>query len=104
MEAERILAQREEDIRGLCVQHGVRRLRIFGSALRNDWNPESSDFDFLAEFEPMAGLNAFDQYMGFVSELEKVLGRHVDVVDWNAARNPFFRRNAEKNARELYAA
>jgi len=39
-----------------------------------------------------------------VLDLEAFLGRKVDVVDWNAAINPFFRRHAERSARELYAA
>lgn len=49
-------------------------------------------------------MNAFDRYMGFVLDLEALLGRNVDVVDWNAAKNPFFKRHADRLAKELYAA
>lgn len=34
-----------------CREHGIRRLAIFGSALRKDFRPES-DIDVLVEFEP----------------------------------------------------
>jgi len=34
-----------------CRQHGIRRLAVFGSALREDFGPES-DVDLLVEFEP----------------------------------------------------
>ena len=34
-----------------CREHGVRRLSVFGSALREDFGPVS-DVDVLVEFEP----------------------------------------------------
>ena len=34
-----------------CHEHGIKRLSIFGSALREDFGPES-DIDVLVEFEP----------------------------------------------------
>lgn len=104
MRAEQFLGSKREGIEALCRTYAVKRLRVFGSALREAWDPEASDFDFLAEFGSPAAMNAFDQYMGFVLDLEAFLGRKVDVVDWNAAINPFFRRHAERSARELYAA
>lgn len=41
-------------LRRLCVQHRVERLDIFGSAARDDFDPESSDVDFLVQFEPVS--------------------------------------------------
>ena len=98
------LSSKQSEIEELCRKYAVKRLRLFGSALREDWDPESSDFDFLAEFGPPVGMNAFDQLTGLLLDLEALLGRRVDVVDWNAARNPFFKRHAERSAKELYAA
>ena len=34
-----------------CREHGIRRLSVFGSVLREDFGPES-DVDGLVEFEP----------------------------------------------------
>lgn len=34
-----------------CQKHGIRRLSIYGSALREDFEPES-DIDVLVEFKP----------------------------------------------------
>jgi len=36
--------------------------------------------------------------------LEELLGRKVDVVDWDVARNKYFRQSAESRTQELYAA
>ncbi len=45
----RIVIPREE-LATYCREHGIRRLAIFGSALRDDFDRES-DIDVLVEFE-----------------------------------------------------
>jgi predicted nucleotidyltransferase len=63
----------------LCQRHHIRRLSLFGSALRADFRPDS-DVDVLVEFEP-------GQAPGFLAiyevevELSKLLdGRTVNLV------------------------
>lgn len=41
----------KEQIARFCRQNHIRRFSLFGSVLRNDFNPES-DIDVLVEFEP----------------------------------------------------
>ena len=61
-----------------CQSHGIRRLAVFGSALREDFGPES-DVDVLVEFEPdrIPGLLGV---AGMELELSDVFGRGVDLV------------------------
>ena len=40
-----------ERLAAFCREHGIRRLAIFGSALRDDLRPDS-DIDVLVEFDP----------------------------------------------------
>lgn len=69
------------------------------------WDPQTSDIDFLAEFgPPPPGVNLFDQQFGLQVDLERLLGRPVDVVDWNAAKKPIFREIVDAQTREVYAA
>jgi predicted nucleotidyltransferase len=42
-----------ETIEAFCRRHQIRRLSLFGSAVREDFRPES-DVDILVEFEPDA--------------------------------------------------
>ncbi len=35
-----------------CERHGVLRLRVFGSALTDRFDPARSDVDFLVDFRP----------------------------------------------------
>jgi hypothetical protein len=105
MNSQQLIHGRREEIAELCRRYGVVRLRLFGSAVREDWDENSSDYDFLAEFgPPPAGVNLFDQQFGFTVDLERLLGRPVDVVDWNAAKKPIFRQTAETHAQVVYAA
>lgn len=54
---------------------GVRSLSLFGSAARNNTS-ETSDLDFLVEFEK----SRFDSYMDLKEFLEGLFGRPVDLV------------------------
>src|SRR3954447_24966999 len=68
----------EPDLRNLCRRYSVKELALFGSALRDDFRPDS-DVDFLVEFEPDApiGFLAFGRMQ---QELEALVERPVDLV------------------------
>jgi len=72
---ERVNTKREEILR-LCAAYGARKLRVFGSVARGEADARS-DVDFLVEMEP--GRSLFD-LGGLQYELERLLGRPVDVV------------------------
>ena len=55
--------------------YGVRRIGLFGSALRGD-DRSDSDIDVLVDFQTPT----FDHYMDLKYELEDNLGRSVDLV------------------------
>lgn len=61
-----------------CQDRGIRRLSLFGSALREDYRPGQSDIDILAEFEPGAlrgiGLEFFFLRRGFEQNLGRQSG------------------------------
>lgn len=98
------IESRREQIVELCRRYDVRRLDIFGSATRDDFDPARSDFDLLVEFEPDSSLRFLDQYFGFKEKLEELLGRSVDLVMPAAVVNPYLRESIERDRRTLYAA
>ncbi len=93
-----------DQLRSLCQAYGVRRLELFGSATRADFNPNTSDYDFFVDFgdQPVAGL--FKRYMGLKFDLEKLLSRPADLVEAAAVTNRFFLRATAASRREIYAA
>ena len=87
-----------------CRRHRVRRLELFGSAVRDDFDAAESDLDFLVEFERSDPHLAFEDYFGLKEELETLFGRAVDLVVASAVRNPYVRAEIELDRILLYAA
>jgi len=68
----------KEKIADFCEQHHIRRLAIYGSALRDDFGPES-DVDVLVEFLPCQVPGLF-RLFEMEEELSDLLGgRKVDM-------------------------
>ncbi len=64
-------------IADFCRKHGIRRLSLFGSILRDDFGP-GSDIDVLVEFQPGARRGLF-RLSGMEIELSALLGRKIDL-------------------------
>ena len=94
---------RIEEISGLCRKHGVKELYLFGSALREDFGPDS-DIDLGVVFSRNGVAGSFDQYFDFKSDLQQLLGRPVDLVCVASVRNSVLRRELDETKRLIYAA
>lgn len=88
-------SQRLEDF---CRRWQVRQLSLFGSALRNDFKPES-DLDFLVGFRKGCEWDALDLF-AMQDELEGWFGRKVDLVKDTWIQNPV-RRNRILETRKV---
>ena len=85
-----------------CRKWRIRELSIFGSAIRDDFGPES-DLDFLVSFEPGTRLDMCD-LLDMKEELEARYGRPVDLVEKEALRNPWRKREILGTRKVIYAA
>jgi predicted nucleotidyltransferase len=92
-----------EEIGRLCRLHGVRRLEVFGSILRRDFDPLRSDVDVVVEFEPQVA-DSFANFLDLKEALESVFGRPVDLVELRAIRNRRLRYYIEQSKSPIYAA
>ena len=68
----------QEELATFCRHHHIAYLALFGSALRNDFGPES-DLDILVEFESEVKIRMLE-FIGIQRELSDLLGRSVDLV------------------------
>lgn len=87
----------------LCRRHGARRLDLFGSATRADFDPKRSDLDFLVEFEVVEPAQYAQAYFALKEGLEQLFGRPVDLLTENNLSNPYFRRRVGSERQNLYA-
>lgn len=93
-----------ERITAFCRRHHIRRLSLFGSAVRDDFGPDS-DVDVLVEFEEghTPGLAFFTLH----EELADIFGRPVDLLtrrSVEASPNRFFRDEALSRVETIYEA
>ena len=99
------ISDKMDEVAGLCRHYGVARLEVFGSAARGtDFDPQSSDADFLVEFKLDDGRAPLRQYFGFAEALRHTLGRPVDLVESGAAQNPFLRAAIDRSRELVYAS
>jgi len=83
-----------------CARNHIKRLAVFGSAIRDDFGP-NSDVDILVEFQPghVPGLSFFRMQ----EELSNLIGRKVD-LNTPAFLSPLFRDKALAESEVAYDA
>ena len=74
----------------LCRKHEIRKLALFGSVVRSDFDPRTSDIDVLVEFQSgrTPGLFRFAQ---IIEDLSTFFGRRVDLLTYKSLTNPIRR-------------
>ena len=92
----------KELIKAFCRKWRVKEFSLFGSALRDDFRPDS-DVDVLVELQPGHGLDLYD-WVDMIDELRQMFGREVDLVEKTAIGNPFRRHEILRNHEVIYAA
>ena len=101
---QQFITDRLTEIESLCHAHHVQRMSIFGSAVRDDFNPETSDVDVRVIFESEQieryARNAFE----FQDALVALFGRKVDMLSGETIQNPYLREAIERDQVMLYAA
>lgn len=99
-----LTANHRARIAKLCRRHNVKRLDLFGSAARGQFDPETSDLDFFVEFLSYQSPTIADDWFGLQEELEDLFDRKVDLTSPRAAANAHFLQRANRDRVTLYAA
>lgn len=100
-----VIEEHMAELRALCEKYHVRRLTLFGSAVKGTFDETRSDLDFSVEFhESSDPIARGGWYLDLLDALEKLFGREIDLVSRIAVQNPYFREELEETERELYAA
>ncbi len=90
------------EVRTYCKEHGVKKLFLFGSYARGD-ETQSSDIDLLVEFQNSIQISYLDMLI-IKSDLEKILGSKVDLVEIDSLVNPIRRKSILSERIPLYAS
>ena len=99
------IAGKREALKTLCERYDVARLEVFGSAARGvDFDPASSDVDFLVAFKAGSRLDPLRQFFDFADALKDLFGRPVDLIEASAVRNPFIRAAIDGSREAVFEA
>jgi len=99
-----LIEQHRAELERLCRGHHVGRLELFGSAATGEFDPATSDLDFLVEFAPLSPSQRADAYFGLLHGLEDLFCHKIDLVTREAIGNRWFLRTMDPQRKLLYAA
>ena len=92
----------EKEIEAIARKWRITEISLFGSVLGEQFS-ENSDIDVLIQFDNKAEFSLFD-LVDLKEELEKTLGRKVDLVEKASLRNPYRKREILNTAKVVYAS
>lgn len=100
-----LITEHADEIAELCRRYQVRKLDVFGSAANGEFNPDTSDIDFLVTYESDVDFGPWGRhYLELENALAELLGRPVDLVFDKEFRNPYFRKAVEESRTPFYEA
>ena len=98
-----LLSDKLEPLRALCDRYGVERLELFGSAARGEFDPTSSDLDFIVQMKGRREPGYARRFCDFADALEALYGRRVDLLTELMIKNPYFKAEVDKDRRLMVA-
>ncbi len=99
-----LIEDHSDKLAEICRRHHVKRLEVFGSAAVGDFNHETSDVDFLVEFNEPDITSLYETRKDFNQALETLFDRSVDLVIFANVPNPYFRKSVEQSRETVFEA
>ena len=98
------VAYSSQAVAAFCAKYAIAELSLFGSVLRDDFDP-GSDIDVLVAFKHGSEGITFDNLPEMLDELRTIFGgRRIDLVERRMITNPFKRHHILTNRRVIHAA
>lgn len=97
-----LLEVHRDEVAAVCRRLGVERLDVFGSAVREDFDPNRSDLDFLVRFASPHDSGYADRYLELAEGLERVFQRRVDLLTERSLHNPILKQTIASDCLNFY--
>lgn len=88
----------------LCRRFRVQQLHLFGSALTDTFNPQTSDVDVLVSLMSASPVAQGEALLSLWDALEQLFGRKVDLLTPASMRNPYLRAEIDRTKQLIYDA
>lgn len=70
----------------LMEKYSISSIGLFGSVVRNDFSPKSSDIDIIVDFSKPIGI----EFIDLADYLEQKIKRKIDLVSRNGIKQKYF--------------
>lgn len=91
-----------EKLISLCNKYKVKKIFVFGSIAKGNFNPKTSDVDLIIEIEDLPPSEKGELIMKLWSELEALFARKVDLLTNLNIKNPYLRNEIENSKYLIY--
>ena len=99
----KLIQRNMAQIIALCEKHRVLQLYVFGSILMDKFNKNSYvDFSVVFDRDALPLLVYGENYFDFKFALEDLLKRDVDLVEYQAVKNPYFKEELDETKLLIY--
>ena len=99
----KLIRRNMAQIVALCEKHKVLQLYVFGSILTDKFNKDSDvDFTVIFDRDALPLLVYGENYFDFKFALEDLLKRDVDLVEYNAVKNSYFKEELDETKQLIY--
>jgi len=99
---QKILENKINDLKSICLSLGVKRLYAFGSVVSDDFR-EDSDIDFLISFMENLSIEQYtDNYFALQYKLRDLFKREIDIVTERTLSNPYFIESIDETKELIY--
>ncbi len=90
----------KEHIDKVAGEYKIKRIYLFGSAVRNDMN-DSSDIDLVVAFDGKENLG--DRFLSFMLDIQKKFNKKTDIITEKMLnQNPYFKKSVESEWEIIY--
>lgn len=96
-----ILYQHSEEIIRLCQLNKISALFAFGSVTTDEFKSDS-DIDLIVEIDDSDPVSYSEKYFNLKFQLEEILNRQIDLLEYKAVRNRFLKSEIERTKIQIY--
>jgi predicted nucleotidyltransferase len=90
-----------DQINQLCSEHNVKSLFAFGSVVSDNLRDES-DIDLIVDIDSQDPIDYSDNYFDLKFQLENVLKRNIDLLEYKAIKNPYLKKQIDNTKVLIY--
>lgn len=97
-----LIREKYDDFLSLCRSHKVGKMYAFGSAITEDFDPNSSDIDIVVQLDIDDPADRGEALLSLWDKLEALFRRKVDLLTDDSIRNPYLKANIDRTKKLIY--